>query len=77
MAIDVGLRNPPADGPSNASAVPYPIWCTADNSAAPLGIPRKTHGQGAGCIEMRYLGVYMDWCSQAFDSAWAAYYGVT
>jgi hypothetical protein len=68
----VGLRNPPADGPTNLSAAPYPVWCSGDDPG--LGSGARRHGQGTGCIEMRYLGAYMGWCAQAFDPAWRAYY---
>jgi hypothetical protein len=73
VAIDVGLRNPPADGPTDPGRVPYGVWCSGD-----LVEGRARHGQeagpGGGCIEMRYMGAYMAWCAQAWDPAWAAYY---
>ena len=72
-AVDIGFRNPPAEGPNNINAMPYPIWCAGSDG----GLGLTQHGQGTGCIEMRYLGVYMSWCSQSWNPVWRSYYSVT
>ena len=75
QAIDVGFRNPPAEGPTNALAKPYPVWCAGSPPPVLYNTQLTAPFTGAkGCIQMRYLGAYMNWCNQQWDPTWDKYH---